>query len=285
MRATKYIKIKQYHFALNSPINLRSRKIDRGSPFYTEELDQNLFQPLPLEVIQQFNQADGNELRASSNGDLPKIQAVHSSAAIAINLFSYWLSNPLPIAIACKFCSPKNTSSLKMEFEAKVPISDTFERAPNLDVLFRIADNPQFRAFAIESKFSEPFNSRSHRGLNPAYLELDLWTELQHLKALATRLSPDDHEFRYLDAAQLIKHVLGLTRAFKQQFKLLYLYYDALSSDSARHEAEIDKFEQVAQQDKVEFRALSYQDLINNLANQHRTEHEAYIRYITARYL
>lgn len=284
MKTSRHIKTKQKNYALNNKIKLRSRKKARGAPLYTEILDQNLFQPLTTEIIRQFNEADGNELKASYSGDLPKIQAVHSSSAIVVNLFSYWLNDPIPLAVALKLVSPRTKCNLSIELESKVPISDDFKRHPNLDVLFRVEGKSRFMAFGVESKLSEPFSGRGHKGMNPVYLNDEFWAGLPNLKALATRLSPVDREFRHLDVVQLLKHILGLSRAFKKRFKLLYLYYDGSGPEGALHEAEIAKFSQVAKLDKVEFRALSYQDLVDRLATRHREAHQDYIKFITERY-
>lgn len=284
MKTSRYIRSKLKNFAQNNSIKLRSKKKNKGAAFYTEKMDDNLFIPLTAEIIQQFNEADGNELKASYSGDLPKVQAVHSSSAIVVNIFTYWLNDPIPLAIACKLCSPKTQCTLSMEFEVKVPISDGFHRHPNLDVLFRVGGKSRFLAFGVESKLSEPFSGRGHKGLNPVYLADEFWTGLPNLRELAGRLSPIDHEFRHLDVIQLLKHILGLSRGFKRRFKLLYLYWDGLGPEGALHQTEIARFSQVAKLDKVVFRALSYQDLVDRLAHKHRKAHEDYIKYIISRY-
>lgn len=285
MKASRFIKTKQKNHALNNSIKLRSKKKDKGASLYCETINENLFIPLPVEVIEDFHEGDGNELRISYLGDLAKIQALHSSSAIVVNFFTYWLKDPIPLAVALKLVSPKNQCNLSMEFEAKVPIDDSFHRHPNLDVLFRVEGKSRFLAYAVESKLSEPFNSRRHKGLNPVYLTNEFWTGLPKLQELAGRLSPDDREFRHLDVPQLLKHILGLSRAFKRRFKLLYLYWDGLGEEGASHQAEIAKFRQVAKLDKIEFRAISFQDLVERLATRHRVKHEKYINYISTRYL
>ena len=129
-----------------------------------------------------------------------------------------------------------------------------------------------------------PFSGRGHKGLNPAYLDAKFWVDLPNLQALALRLSPVDYEFKYLDAPQLIKHILGLKRAFKRRFKLLYLYWDGTGQEGGLHQAEIDRFSQVAKSDRVEFRAISHQSLIDRLSERHRELHPEYVKFITSRY-
>lgn len=284
MKTSRYIQSKQKNFALNNSLELKSKKKNKGAALYTERLEDNLFIPLSAEVIEDFSQGDGNELKHSYLGDLPKIHAVHSSAGIVVNLFTHWLKNPVPLAIALKLVSPKTRCRLKINFEVKVPICDDFHRSPNLDVLFRVNGQSKFLAFGIESKLSEPFSGRGHKGLNPGYLDDKFWIGLPNLKALAVRLSPQDREFKHLDVPQLLKHILGLSRAFKRRFKLLYLYSEGLALEGGLHQAEIDRFSQVAKSDKVEFRALSYQALIDRLSTRHRDTDPDYVKFITSRY-
>ena len=91
----------------------------------------------------------------------------------------------------------------------------------------------------IESKFTAPYSSRKHGGLKQKYIEnLSFWNGLPNLYELAKEISLDDTKFQYLDAAQLIKHILGLKKRCEKQnlylkrkiicgFRLLYLYSKA----------------------------------------------------------
>lgn len=86
MNGYDYIIAKQTAWARNRRLPLIGSKIERGRPAYTTLLDDNLFQPLLPDVRAAFRAADGNEL----NGCPAKMQAVHSSSALAVNLFQYW---------------------------------------------------------------------------------------------------------------------------------------------------------------------------------------------------
>jgi hypothetical protein len=62
--------------------------------------------------------------------------------------------------------------------------------------------------------------------------------------------------YQYLDAAQLIKHMLGLTRYAPSAWQLLYLYYDVPGSSGVKHAEEIksladDSLEQSARAYRV----------------------------------
>jgi hypothetical protein len=71
MTAYEYIIAKQTQWALNRGIELIGSKVSKGFPAYTPELNQNLFQPLDLDVRKSFEQGDGNEI----SGNPAKMQA------------------------------------------------------------------------------------------------------------------------------------------------------------------------------------------------------------------
>ncbi len=287
MKAYKYITSKQTQWALNRGIPLIGSKGAKGRPAYTSELNQNLFESLGLDTRKSFEQGDGGEI----SGNPAKMQAVHSSSALGVNVFQYWqeIGQVSVIASACGFCRKGNTVSEKIVFEDKYPVDDNvgkFPIAPNIDVVFRNIDSAQFKRFAVECKFSEAYGSQKHNGLKPAYLELvKLWSDIPNLYEFAKSICPDEH-FVYLHSAQLIKHILGLKRNFgKNGFRLLYLWYDVLGKEGAIHRDEIDKFYEIAKADGIYFNTMSYQELILVLSKEYRQEHAKYIKYLSERYL
>lgn len=287
MKAYDYIKGKQTQWALNRGIPLIGSKGDKGRPAYTLELNQNLFEPLSLDTCKSFEQGDGGEI----SGNPAKMQAVHSSSALGVNVFQYWqnIGQVSAIASACGFCRKGNSVSEKIVFEDKYPVDenlDKFPIAPNIDVVFHNVNSAQFKRFAVECKFSEAYSSQKHSGLKPAYLELiQLWSDIPSLYDFAKSICPDER-FIYLHPAQLIKHILGLKRKFgKNGFRLLYLWYDVLGKEGAIHRDEIDKFYEVAKADGIYFNAMSYQELILVLSKEYGQEHAQYIKYLSERYL
>ena len=205
---------------------------DEERPGYTQTADENLFQPLSARAKEQFKEGDGRELGTKSKPG--KIQALHSSSAIGCNLFHYWQSladlgdttGIKPIVDACGL--PNSEDADGIFFEEKRPVVTRkykeFRRPPNLDVVIKyrrsVADIVEV---GIECKFSEAY-SGGHSGIKPVYLGPDelkdklkdelkeLWDGLSKTKELAKAISPDDKHkrFKYLHAAQLIKHILGL---------------------------------------------------------------------------
>jgi hypothetical protein len=290
MNAYEYIISKQIQWAWNhGKTPLIGGKGSRGRPAYTRELNLNLFEPLNSDVRKNFEDGNGNEI----SGNPAKMQAVHSSSALGVNVFQYWqrIKQVPVIASACGFCRKGNTVSEKIVFEDKYPVdgnSHEFPIAPNIDVVFHNSDSSQFKRFAIECKFSEAYSLRKHSGLRPAYLNfnlIELWSGIPKLRAFAESICPNE-KFTYLHSAQLIKHILGLKKECgKDSFRLLYLWYDVLGKEGAIHRDEIEKFSEVAKADGIYFNAMSYQELILSLSKEYRQEHTKYIKYLSERYL
>ena len=151
MNGYDYILSKQTMWAVNSGLTLLGSKAMRGRPAYTHDLDQNLFQPLLPEVRESFIAGDGAELGTTKFPG--KMQAVHSSSALAINVFQYWKSiNAAPeIAAQCRFCRHGSEVSTDIHFEEKYPISDTFGYHPNIDVVIHNSSLAKIKRFATES--------------------------------------------------------------------------------------------------------------------------------------
>lgn len=129
------------------------------------------------------------------------------------------------------------------------------------------------------------------RKIKRVYLDelKEVWKGLRKTCELAKTISPDDNEFKYLHAAQLIKHILGLKHRSDRGRKrphLLYLWYDVPGEEGVRHQCEIERFRKVVDADGVWFRAICYQDVIRRLATKYREEpHQAYVDYLAERYL
>jgi len=252
---------------MNHDMPLTGSKADRGRPTYTATVDQNLFTPLSSEVRQQFMDGDGAELRSEDPRYPFKMQAVHSSSALGVNVFQYWRQRDeiSTIAAACGLCRPGSSFSGQMVFEEKFVIDSSFKHAPNLDIVMR----------------------RNDGGLRDPYLHLPgVWDDIPNLRRLAQSVSPSDLEFTHLHPAQLIKHILGLKRdAGIAGFRLLYLWYDTLGVAGATHRREVELFASIAKSDGIHFHAMTHQELIVRLAVQLRSQHSDYVRYLSERYL
>ncbi len=287
MNPSEHIIVKQIEWAKNHNINLIGSRGPRGRKVYTTSVVENLFQPLNQQTREELIKGDGSELNGSTNRPA-KIQALHSSSALGINIFDYWrnFSDISVIVSACKLARAGKLIKGKIQFEQKFPIDDRFRYAPNLDVVIYPDNSKTIRVYGIECKFTEPYSSRHHGGLDEKYFENSAaWRKLSNTKSLAQKISPNDSDFAYLHAAQLIKHILGLNRKFGHgSYRLLYLWYDALGESGYRHNQEIERFSEMVSKDGVKFYSITYQELIVELA-KHRVEHEQYVKYLTQRYL
>jgi len=287
MNGYDYIHAKQVQWALNNGIELIGSEGERGVAAYTKQLSENLFEPLSNNVHDSYVRADGGELNDNPNKP-PKMHAVHSSSALAVNIFQYWMPKDRvqAIAKACDFCRSDISESLV--FEEKYPVKGITNRIPpNIDVVIHNSKSTQFKCYAIECKFSESYGSWRHSGLNPTYISLnENWEDIPNIYKLAKTLSPVDNQFHHLHPAQLIKHILGLKTAFgKAGFRLLYLWYDVLGEQGTIHQEEIEIFSEIAKSDDIKFHSISVQELIIKLANEYRSDHGEYIRYMSSRYL
>jgi hypothetical protein len=286
MKAHEYILTKQTAWARRRGISLIGSQGGRGCKTYAPSLNENLFAPLLPSTQQSFLLGDGNEL---GTGTLPgKMQAVHSSSALGVNVFQYWKSigEPATIAAACHLCKPGSTAAIDLDFEVKLPIHNSFTIAPNLDVVIRNREGERIQALGVECKYSESYGQRGHSGLKPAYLQLEeIWSGLPRLREFSKTISPDDSQFQHLHAAQLVKHILGLKRAFgPRKFRLLYLWYDVLGPEGALHTAEVETFAAVARLDGVQFHSLTYQELICGMSVK-LDGHGDYLGYLMDRYV
>jgi len=284
----EYIISKQIQWARNRNIPLIGSKGERGRPAYTLDLNQNLFEPLLEENRKQFNKGEGQELLGSEDSPA-KMQALHSSSALGVNIFQYWQKRGLikEIASACGFCRRTSNYSDRIVFEDKYQIRSNFVIPPHIDVVIHNNGSSPYKLFAVECKFSEAYGGRAHGGMKSKYLDDEtLWAGLPALEDLAREINPDDKRYAYLHAAQLIKHILGLKGyCGNKDFRLLYLWYDVLGKEGADHRAEVEDFTTLAKADEIHFHAMTYQELIFKLARDHRTEHTGYIKYLTDRYL
>ncbi len=285
MNAFDYILSKQLQWAHRNNITIVRSSGSTGRQVYTQKLDDNLFEPLLPDVRSDFIQGDGRELA----GNPCKMQAVHSSSVLSVNIFQYWKRiDQIPaIAAACGFCNRSNNASQDINFEVKFPITSEFQYSPNIDVVIRNSPKFRYRVFAIECKFSEAYSSRKASGIDPRYIELkNLWADIPNLYKFARTISPVDRKFDHLSPAQLLKHILGLKEKFgRNKFRLLYLWYDTIGLESAKHRREIKEFVEITKADGIYFHAMSYQELIIKLSNNYRDIHRDYIDYITERYL
>ncbi len=290
MNSFTYILTKQISWADEKGIKLVGSKITEGRLAYTKTLNENLFEALLPQTKAEIENGDGGELKKSSSLSA-KMCAVHSSSAIGVNILQYWNNKNKAVsdvAYALGLCRKSNQSAQKIHFEQKLQISDKFRFSPNIDALIKNNGHDNIDVFGIECKFSEAYSSRKHPGLKEKYFTeiSEQWKNIPNLFQLAKSISPIDNTFIHLHPAQLIKHILGLKRAYnKSGFRLLYLWYDVLGDKGYQHRKEIKQFSDVVKKDNIKFHSISYQELIIKMKKELFAGNEKYINYITDRYL
>ena len=207
------------------------------------------------------------------------MQALHSSSALACNVFDYWRGRDTsPLARALEIEAP----ICSIAFERKFP-TGLRGKAPNLDVVLTPASGP---AVAIESKFLEPYGSKGKKsGFKPKYFPRDreLWTEAGFPKCQAAATAASARKDQRLNAAQLLKHILGLAR-MSSPWSLLYLWYDPTANTDETHSSELRSFSNSVSGDRLLFRAISYQTLFKKLVVEAGQNDVPYIEYLRDRY-
>lgn len=265
----------------------------RGLHAYMRDYQSNLFEGLEPLVERSFVGGDGNELPN-------KMRAVHSSSALGVNFFHYWMKrNLLPeLAKALKIPSPaiRQGSFEQRRRIMQEPDRNKFPKDPNIDFMFEYSHGRCLEV-AVECKFTEPFGRRPG-GLKQAYLDQPkLWNEIPQLLGLAQEICPKDNRFRYLHAAQLLKHILGLLHQVrscrvcgKHEARLLYLFYDVAGEEGQQHREEVQQFQtivlsQFPNKQPISFQFRTYQEALMELALKYRNGHQDYLDWMLERYL
>lgn len=204
----------------------------------------------------ELEQGDGRELQG-------KFRAAHSSSALAVNSFARFKSavDQLSVGGWSGFDS--------MRFEAKCSAGILGRRSPNLDVLLV---SPT-KVVGIESKCTEHLTPHTSN-FSPAYNEqITDWRRETAWFRLMEALIDEPRRYRYLDAAQLVKHAFGLGHTFDgQDVTLLYLYWEPRNADAfpalLDHRQEVARFAAEVKGARPSFRAIAYPELWDSWAQR-----------------
>lgn len=249
---------------------------DRG---YLPEVQQNLFGGLSASVRADFEQADGAEL-IDRDRRPAKMRSVISSSALAVNVVQHWkLNDPAPIGRALRLPSP--ATSIAFEQRMRTGAGGT---PPNLDVVITTSDGG---IVGVESKFTEWMSRKTGQAASmaPYFRKPEtLWGRagLTECARLARDVNDGKKTYEYLDAPQLLKHILGLHRQVARPWALLYLWYDAEGETGDTHRKELADFGSRVG-GELTFRAVSYQSLAQALAVEAQASRE-YLAYLKVRY-
>jgi len=225
-------------------------------PNYVRSLEHNLAPDIPLASIEEdFRAADGREL-VSSGGRPGKLHAVHSSSALAVNTFGPFRNAPGLLRIAGR----GGFTYACFQKKLRTGLGGT---PPNLD-FFALGDEA---ILAVEARFTEVLEAKP-AGFSESYSGLVSELAGPRWREMYASLCADPKRFRHLDAAQLVKHYLGIRHSLadEPQPKLLvYAFWEPANWDRvgafARHRAEALEFSMSVAGGETEFVAMSFAEL------------------------
>lgn len=235
---------------------------------------ESLFLPgVPVDrIMAAFARAGGQEIESG------KLASPESSAALAANCFGWFLERPNDLPPFPNL-SGLSWPAQKVEIECQMRFPWHGGRHPWLDAAIHTPSH----LIGVESKRFEPFRDRKAANLSPAYDRAEAWGDtMAPWQAMRDTLRENARLFRHLDAAQLVKHALGLLTQARRNGKtpiLIYLYAEPSSRDGkpippdmhARHRAEIANLAQSVSGAEVGFHATSYRDWLSQWPSHARS--------------
>jgi hypothetical protein len=215
-------------------------------------------------VLQALRSAPGQEIERG------KLDSPESSAALAANLFGYFLDKPglLP-PLPDLEDGGWPARDVRLEAEMRFPWAGG--RHPWLDALIETGTH----LIGVESKRFEPFRGGRPGSFSDAFRRSVWGPDMGPYEALRDGLAERRVAFRHLDAVQLVKHALGLrTQALRRGLRpvLVYAYAEPRTWPDGRaiaetvrsaHLAEIVSFAHAVAGAEVRFLALSHERLLD----------------------
>jgi len=230
-------------------------KIDEKG--YVSNEKDNLLAKYPnwKEIKNELERGDGGEFKPDRFGRA-KFMAVHSSCALCVNNFALIKYHKDNVTLF------GSSGFIKTEFEKKNPTCIS-SRPSNLD--FYLESNKL--VIGIESKFSELASPKlPNTRLDKYYKHKNLPENLDKEYNKIIKFYMDCREKLHLDAAQLIKHLIGLSWASikndNKKTKLVYLYWVPLNHKDIeiyqKHKNELATFKDQVKILPISFEAYSY---------------------------
>ncbi|MEX0406031.1 hypothetical protein ABGN05_10185 [Aquibium sp. LZ166] len=217
-------------------------------------------------LLARLKAAPGNEI------DSGKFASPESSAALAVNFFGWFClrGDTFPGFPGL----PALDRPVRVDVERCLRFPWSGGRHPWLDA---VIETPKL-LIGVESKRYEPFRTKAVPTLSEAYRRRVWGDRMAGFEAVRDGLMDGSMRFDRLDAAQLVKHALGLRTQAAKSGKLptlVYLHAEpthwpdgrAISSElHAAHRNEIADFAQRVDGDEVSFVSVSYASLLAYLA-------------------
>jgi hypothetical protein len=248
-----------------------------GYPHYVRDLESNLAPGIErADFAPDFDSGGGRELTGAT-GEPPKLHAVHSSAALTVNTFAPFRRDPSALSLL------GHSGFTAAAFEKQLP-TGLGGTPPHLDFYACGAE----AIVAVEGKFTETL---APRAADFAESYADAVSELADSRwaDMYRSLCSNPRRFRFLGAAQLVKHYLGIRRCLAdepQPKTLLYVFWEPVDwarvPECAQHRYEVLAFSVAVSQADVAFVAMSYAELWDALEEggdwAGKAEHLAYLR-------
>lgn len=274
MSSLSAVREQQRAWALGSGLDVDSRG-------YLASVEANLRDPLSAAARAAFDNGSGSELRDGPSRPA-KMKALHSSSALAVNVFDYWSErHTAPLMAALDLPDAAGPPMFEAQFPTGLP-----GNPPNLDLAIKLQSGA---VVGFESKFTEWLTPKdpNKEHFKPKYFPSSegLWSRraLPACQTLVARIHAGTEVFRYVDAPQLLKHALGLATQCADRFSLYYVYFDFPCAESALHRAEVDRFSALVGPE-LRFQALSYQELLRRLELSSGAVDKGYLDYLRERY-
>lgn len=212
---------------------------------YVTRLEMNFLDEVPWQSIEpEFRAGPGNETAQN-------MRAPWSSAALAANSFGPWIGKASQLQLA-------GITGLNdaVNFEQQFP-NGVSRVAPTLDLTIGAGAN----RVAVESKLLEYVRPHKPAQVAAKYRQID--DARRDSRWYAALVSVP--EFEILDAYQLIKHYLGLSRSSEARpIKLVYIYWEPQNAEEhdlfLKHRSEIAEFAKLIAEEGSQFYAISYID-------------------------
>lgn len=182
--------------------------------------------------------------------------ATHSSSALAVNAFAPFRSHPERLTLAGL------AGFTQANFENKLP-TGLLGNPPNLDF---VARGP-VGVVAVESKFTEMLGAKKAKFASSYEGAIDRLAEPGWRDAYRSLLAGPSR-FKRLDAAQLVKHYLGMRHSLGEAVGsqvLMYVFWEPTNAADigvfGQHRHEVEEFAGELEGSEVRFHALSYASL------------------------
>ena len=220
------------------------------------------------------------DLRAGAGAELDgKFRAAHSSCALAINCFAPFRAGRMPLSIG------RHQALKIIGFEQKVSTGLSRAQPPNLDLLAMGPDG----LVALESKCTEylspkvaKFSDRYKDCITDRHPEGQPWFN-EMLRLMDAR----GVGYQFLDAAQLVKHALGLIHRGEKS-TLVYLYWEPIDHPQSeifrKHREEADEFGKRVAGANPSFEAMTYAELWDAWDKSGHHELATHVRNLRSRY-